>query len=495
MSTGRRIAKNAGVLMISQLVTWLLTLALTIFLPRYLGAVAVGKLNLAHSLWAIAAIVIAFGLDTFLTKEIARQPERTSELLGNTLVLRAGLYVIAFALMIGYGQLAGYPAETALVIVIVGVATLFWQSIGAVQAALQGLEQMQYMTVGNIAGKAVNTVLGIALLLMGQSVYVIAGVSTLAALTSLGLQLYFLNKLYRVRLTFNRREAARLLRAGLPYLMSGVFLVVYMQVDIVIISWLVDERTIGWYGAADQLFGTLLFIPTVFMAAIFPTLSRLYAAGADNLSRLMRKSFDLLLVLSIPIGLGVLVVADPLVVLLFGPDFAGSGPILALLGIVLILTYQNMLIGQFLISIDRQNVWTVVMAIATVATIPIDLVAIPWCLAQFGNGAIGGAISFIVTELGMLLIGLKLLPKGSLGRSNIVTALKAVLAGGLMVAATWWARPYFIGLPIAIGMVVYTAAVLLLRVVPKDDLELFKSMALNVIARFRRQPVAKESQS
>ena len=198
MSTGRRIAKNAGVLMISQLVTWLLTLALTIFLPRYLGAVAVGKLNLAHSLWAIAAIVIAFGLDTFLTKEIARQPERTSELLGNTLVLRAGLYVIAFALMIGYGQLAGYPAETALVIVIVGVATLFWQSIGAVQAALQGLEQMQYMTVGNITGKAVNTVLGIALLLMGQSVYVIAGVSTLAALTSLGLQLYFLNKLLRV---------------------------------------------------------------------------------------------------------------------------------------------------------------------------------------------------------------------------------------------------------------------------------------------------------
>ncbi len=209
----------------------------------------------------------------------------------------------------------------------------------------------------------------------------------------------------------------------------------------------------------------------------------------------MRKSFDLLLVLSIPIGLGVLVVADPLVVLLFGPDFAGSGPILALLGIVLILTYQNMLIGQFLISIDRQNVWTLVMAVATVATIPIDLVAIPWCLAQFGNGAIGGAISFIVTELGMLLIGLRLLPPGSLDRSNIVTALKAVLAGGLMVAATWWARPYFIGLPIAIGMGVYTAAVLLLRVVPKDDLELFKSLALNVIARFRRQPVAKESQS
>jgi O-antigen/teichoic acid export membrane protein len=494
MSTGRRIAKNAGMLMTSQLTTWVLTLALTIFLPRYLGAAAVGKLNLATSLWAIAAIVIAFGLDTLLTKEIARQPEHTTALLGNTLALRVGLYLIAFVVMIGYVQLAGYPAETAAVIFIIGVSVLVWQCLGAVQAALQGLEQMQYMSIGNIAGKAVNTVVCIALLLLGQSVYLIAAVSTLAALVSFVIQVYYLNRLQRVRLAFNRREAMHLLRRGLPYLMSGFFLVVYLQVDIVIISWLVDERTIGWYGAADQLFGTLLFIPTVFMAAIFPSLSRMYASGTTDLTKLMRKSFDLLLVLSIPIGLGVLVIADPLVVLLFGPDFAGSGPILALMGIVLIFTYQNMLVGQFLISTDRQNVWTIVMGIATIATVPIDLVLIPWCLVQFGNGAIGGAISFIITEAGMLIVGLRLLPKGSLGRSNVRTTLRALLAGGLMVAATWWARPYFIGLPIAIGMVVYAAAVLILRVVPKDDLELFKSMAVNVLKRFKRgQPAVKEA--
>jgi O-antigen/teichoic acid export membrane protein len=495
MSTGRRIAKNAGMLMTSQLTTWVLTLVLTIFLPRYLGASAVGKLNLATSLWAIAAIVIAFGLDTLLTKEIARQPEHTTDLLGNTLVLRIGLYLIAFVVMIAYVQLVGYPAETAAVIFIIGVSVVVWQCLGAVQAALQGLEQMHYMSIGNIAGKGVNTVVCITLLLLGQSVYVIAAVSTLAALVSFSIQVYFLNRLQRVRLAFDRREAVHLLRRGLPYLMSGFFLVVYMQVDIVIISWLVDERTIGWYGAADLLFGTLLFIPTVFMAAIFPSLSRMYASGGTtDLTKLMRKSFDLLLVLSIPIGLGILVVADPLVVLLFGPDFAGSGPILALLGIVLIFTYQNMLVGQFLISTDRQNVWTIVMGIATIATVPIDLVVIPWCLAQFGNGAIGGAISFIITEAAMLIIGLRLLPKGSLGRSNVSTALRASLAGGLMVAATWWARPYFIGLPIAIGMVVYSAAVLILRVVPKDDLELFKSLALNVLKRFKRgEPAAKEA--
>ena len=69
---GRTIAKNASVMMISQLVTWGLTIVLTIFLPRYLGAAALGQFHLANSLWAILAIAVTFGMEILLTKEIAR---------------------------------------------------------------------------------------------------------------------------------------------------------------------------------------------------------------------------------------------------------------------------------------------------------------------------------------------------------------------------------------------------------------------------------------
>jgi O-antigen/teichoic acid export membrane protein len=277
-----------------------------------------------------------------------------------------------------------------------------------------------------------------------------------------------------------------MIQASLPYFLSGVFLVVYMQVDIVIISLFVSERAVGWYGTADQLFGTFLFIPTVFMAAVFPALSRLYASASDNLPHLMRKSFDLLLLLGVPIGLGVLVIADPLVVLLFGPDFAPSGPILAIMGIVIILTYQNMLVGQFLISTDRQNAWTIVMAVATVATIPLDVLLIPWCQATFGNGAIGGALSFVITELGMIVAGLVLLPPGSLDRSNVWSAARVLIAGGVMAAGVWWWRQSFIAVPIAVGAVIYVALVLLLRIIPREDMELMRgaiSQQLSAIIR------------
>jgi O-antigen/teichoic acid export membrane protein len=492
-STGRTIAKNATVLMASQLVTWGLTLALTVVVPRYLGAENVGKLNFATSICAIVAVFVTFGMDTLLTKEVARLPESAPRLFANTVILRAGLQILGYLALALYLWLLRdrYPPQTVYVVCIVAITSLIWQFNSAGQAVLAGLERMEFNSIANVAGKAANTVVCLAALLAGASVYLVAAIAAASSLVTLGVELAALKRLTgSLRLRLERSEAVRMLRASFPYFMSGVFLVIYMQVDIVIISLLVNERTVGWYGTADQLFGTFLFIPTVFISAVFPALSRMYATAVHSLSKLMSKSWDLLMLLAIPIGLGLVVVANPLVVLLFGPDFAGSGPILALMGIVLILTYQNILLGQFLVATDRQNPWTVVMAVTTLITVPLDFLFVPWCQRQFGNGGLGGGLSFIVTELAMNVAGVWLLPRGSLGRSNIRTAALGLAAGLVMVAAAWPLRNYFLGLPIIAGAAVYIGLIILLRVVPAEDWQLVGSLARGAVQRVRTRRAA-----
>jgi O-antigen/teichoic acid export membrane protein len=484
-STGQTVAKNATVLMGAQLITWSLTLLLTIFLPRYLGAAAVGKFHFATSIWAIMTILVTFGMDTLLTKEIARRPERTSDLFGTTIVLRLLLYVVAFGLVTLYLRLTGYPQDTVQVVYVIGLSMLIWEFVQACTASLQGLERMEYISLGAIAGKAFNTALSITLLLMGYGVLFIALVTVGGALVNLLFTLYFLRRLQPLRLSFSFTAARQLLVGGIPYLLSGIFLTLYIKIDIVVISYFVNDTVVGWYGAADQLFGTFLFIPTVFMTAIFPALSRLYVQDSGTLPKLMSKSFDLLLLLSLPIGLGLMVIAGPLVVLLFGPEFTNSGPVLAIFGIVLILTYQNMLLGQFLISTDRQNKWTAVMAVATVVSLVLAILLIPWFQQRYGNGGIGGTVSFVVTESGMMIAGLRLLPKGSLGRGNVWLASRALLAGAGMAAVAWWWRDAFIVLPIVAGAVTYGSLILLLRVVPREDLLLFQKLAHGLLLRLR----------
>lgn len=491
ISTGRTIAKNASFMMVSQLVTWGLSLVSVIFIPRYLGAAGIGKYQLAASIWAIMAIFITFGMDTLLTKEISRDPDRISELLATSIFLRTVIFLASFVLVLVYSKVMDYPNESKAVIYIIGLSILIGQIGFAFRASLQGLESMEFISLGDIAAKFFLMALAIIFLLKGYGLLLFASLDVGAALVSLTILYFALRKIRRVQIRFNHLSIGWMLKASFPYLVLGAFMVAYSQIHIIIISLLVSEKQIGWYSAASRLTGTFLFIPTVFMAASFPASSRMHITSPKDLKRLMSKSFDLLLLVCFPIGLGLMILSNPLVNFLYGPDFTNSGPILAVMGIALVFISINMLIGQFFVSSDRQNVWTRVMAVATVITILLDIVFIPWCQAKFGIGALGGAVSFLVTEAGMIIYGLVMLPKGMVGWKNGWLALRVMIAGLAMAAVVWWLRSLFVAIPIGIGIIVYSVFLLLLRVISREDWEMIRDMGLNVFKRlglYKEQP-------
>jgi len=482
---GRTIAKNAGFLMASQVVTWGLALVATIFLPRYLGAAGLGRFQLAISVWAIMSIVIGFGMDTLLAKEISRDPNRVSELLATSVLLRTGIFLASFALTVVYAQAAGYPQETRAIIYIIGLSTLIWQVSLACGASLQGLERMEFISLSSIAAKGFSTTLTIIFLLKGYSLLLIAFVEVGSALISLVVQYFALNRIQKLQLSFDRHLLVWMLKTSFPYLILSGFLVAYGQIDIIIISLLVSEKQIGWYSVATRLTGTFVFIPTVFMAALLPASSRMHKNAPEDLRRLMSKSFDLLLLVCIPIGFGVMILSSQLVLNLYGSDFVTSGPILAVMGVVVIFFSLNMFVAQFFISSDRQNVWIVAMAVSTVMTIPLDLVLVPWCQKTFGIGALGGSLSYLLTESGIVVFGLVMLPKGMLSWKNGWLAVRMVIAGLAMAAVVWWVRGLFIAIPVGIGITVYLVLILVLRVISQEDWALFEAMSSSITARLR----------
>lgn len=486
-NAGKTVAKNASVLMVSQLTTWVLTLVLTVILGRYLGPENVGKLHLANSIWAMAGMFIGFGMDFYMVKEIARDQNRLPQLFGTTIVTRFALYFVGFGLVALYANLANYPPLTLYTIYIIGLANLIYQMGQSCRSALQGLERMAYISLGDVASKVFNSVVAITLLLLGQGVLVIAAVSIGTALIYTGVQFTALRRMMPIRLHFNLTMMKEMLRASFSYLLIRLSREMYIQVDVILISLIVSETVVGLYGQADKLFGTLLFVPSVFVTAVYPALSRLYKTSSDSVTQLVGRSFNFLLLISLPIGFGLLAISNPLVVVLFGEEFAGSGPVLAVFGMVLILTYQNMLIGQILISSDRQNILTVATVAASLLTIPLDLALIPWCEAQFGNGAIGGAIAFVITETIIFGVGMRYMPAGSLNRDNAIVALKALVAASLMGLVVWQARHLFIVVPIVLGGGVYVGLVLLLRAIPADDRVMIQGLLSNGLGQIKRR--------
>jgi len=472
--------------MASQLVTWGLSLLLTILVPRYLGPTAVGQLAIALALWAIVGVLMSFGMDVHLTKEIARNPNRVSELLITSILLRILFFGLGSVLVAGYAFLNDYSTPVLILLVIVGISTLFTTIDMAFQSTLRGLEVMEYISIANIANKSVYCFGSILLMLLGFGLYPIAATLGLGMLTGVVIQFFALRRIHPIRFTTIDGAAMRpLLVHSFPYFMSMLTLVLYHQIDTLVIAAVATEEVIGWYDAATRLYATLMFVPVVFSTALFPLLSRSYVDDPDVLIRTTGKSFNLMFLAAVPIGFGIMVVSHDLVPLLFGEAFRPAGTVLMLLGVVLIFTYLNTLLGQIFVSIDRTNTWTAVMIVAALITIPLDIVLVPWSQQVFNNGAIGGALSYMTTEFGMVVTAILMLPHATLNWSNFRTAVLVLGSGLAMVAVAWPLREYPLPAPIIAGAVTYVALILLLRVIPPDDMQTLRGMIGQMFSQVR----------
>lgn len=488
MVSGKKIAKNMGMMVASQLTTWGIAFILAIFLPRYLGATGIGELSIANSIWLIVSVLVTFGMDVHITKTVARDPERTAEVLGTSLVIRCIFFILACVLVGLYLFFVRYSTRIVEITAIVGLSYLFSTVSAALNSVLIGLERMEVTSVSSVINRVLTTTISLLMIFVGYGVYAIATVNLIVIPFNILFMGYFILQQYKkIPLRFSMKEAKVMLHLSAPYLITGVTLTAYQQIDTLFIASLVDTKTVGWYNTAVGLFSTLMFLPVAFGTVVFPALSRSYVAAQEKLLLIARRSIDLMFLFSIPIGMGIMVIAKPLILLLYGPDFIASSAILATLGIVLIFTYLNTLLGQLLISTDRTGKWNIVMIGATLLTIPLDLVLVPWTRDVLQNGALGGALSFLITECGMVIGAILLLPKGTLQWSNVRTATLTLISGLLMVSTSWWFRDNLMVVSILVGALTYGAAVLLLRIIPREDMQLIMDMVKNVSTQLRRK--------
>lgn len=478
----------------------------TIIIPRRLGAEAIGRLHLANSLWAMGLVVTAFGMNLALVKAVANDRDRLGSLLTTSVVTRFLIYIPVALTIFVYAWVIGYDRQVLVLLGIVAAGTSVSMVTASVSAMLRGVETMGTMSVAAVVGRFLSVFGAIILLFLGFGLYAVAIMATIGSVVALVIMSFALRRVRRelgdTRLTWTSfAEIRALLKESAPYFWMTVFIVFYVQIDTIIISLVVEsDEVLGWYSAYDRLGGTLMFVPTVFMAAVFPTLSRLYGeskaeeAGPDgNLTalavnpsqynRLTEKTFQVMLLISVPIGFGFSAIAIPLAELLFGSEFSQAGQIMAVGGIVLSLTYLTTVLGMFLITMDRQRQWTWVIGAGALLTIPLDLVLVPFFQSRFDNGAIGGAVAYAVTESLILMGAIRLLPRGALGPSSLSFVARVLLAGLVMVAFVYPLRQLPLIVPVLVGAVAYVLSVAAFRLVAPEDRAMVMSFLPGALAR------------
>ncbi len=113
----------------------------------------------------------------------------------------------------------------------------------------------------------------------------------------------------------------RLLIAASPVGVASVLSLLMFRVDTAILAFLESDAVVGAYGAAFRLFEATLFLSWAVTTAVYPVLARLSTTSRPSVGEVFDGSLKLVVALTLPLGVGMAILSEPIVHLVFGQQF------------------------------------------------------------------------------------------------------------------------------------------------------------------------------
>jgi O-antigen/teichoic acid export membrane protein len=474
---GESIAKNTTVMMAAQVVTWASSFILLMFLPRYLGSVDYGRLYLAMSLGMIIGIIIDFGGNYLIPKEVARSKEKTPHILVSYAGARTILWIICMGGLLLFSYIVEYSRVITLLIIILGVSKLWEGGSKAIRSCFQGYEKMEYPSVGVVAEKVFVATLAVAALLLGAGSVEVAIIMTIGAFINLVICIKFVPLIVNRIPPFSFDTSYHLLKYSLPYFMWSIFAVIYYRIDAVMLSTMPSEEVVGWYGGAYRFFDIVMFLPAIFTTVVFPIFSKLWGDKGNNLVNTFQQSLKFILLAAIPICVLFFYYSENLVSLFYGlEEYEPSIIVLQIFSIGIILIYVDFILGSAILATDRQRLWAFVGLVAILINIGLNFLLIPYTQESMGNGGVGAAITTLFTELFIMIAAFIMLPNSYFKNFKLSIPLKCIGSGVIMFATIWYLNSLgiFWMLQATAGFGVYALMVISLRVINKNELQFMR---------------------
>jgi O-antigen/teichoic acid export membrane protein len=441
-------------LSIAQAFTWIGGAALAILMPRFLGDVNLGKYTFAFAITTLIGLGADLGLATYLTREVARDRTAAARLTTAVLTIRVPLSLVAGAVAIISAHVLSYDELTRNLLYVLSLGILINSVLGAVNGALQGMQFMKVLAVTSVLSKIGFAGLAALILFGGAGPFELAAAYVGISIITLAICATVLFRHMRPNFNFDRRLLWTVIVGGMPFFVWQAALLVYGQIDMVLLSFFSSDAVIGWYAAAYRIVMIPVFVPTIIVTVIFPALS----AASDNrtFNMLARRAVHAAAIVTIPMALGIMLLPDKIIEVFGYPEeFSHSTLPLILLAPHLPIAAIDVMIGCVLNTRDKTRQWALTGVAAAALNPLLNFAAIPLAQHLTGNGAIGAAAITTFTELFMMAVGLRLLPAGVLNRESLTDVLRMLGAGVAMGAVVLLTRDLPIFVPVALGAVVY----------------------------------------
>ena len=388
----KSIGKNYIYNMIYEILKIVVPLITTPYLSRVLGAEKIGIYSYTISITTYFILFGSLGVTMYGQREIAYLQDKKYErsksffeiLIMRFITLGISLIIFYFTFA-SHGQYNMYY-KILLLEIIANSLDISW--------FFQGLEEFKKTVVRNSLVKLISVICIFLFVKTSDDLiqyFFIYVLSTL--LGNVSLWMYLPKYIEKIR--FTDLHIFRHFRPTINLFIPQIAIQVYTVLDKTMIGNIIDDKSeVGFYEQAQKIVKLLLTIATSLGTVMVPRMANTFAKGdQDKLKEYMKKSFQFVLIMSIPLMFGVCSVANK-----FVPIFYGEGYekvvylIIAISPILLAIGLSNVIGTQYLLPTKRQKEFTISVTLGAIVNVCLNAIFIKiW-------KSLGASIATVIAE-------------------------------------------------------------------------------------------------
>src|SRR6056297_1689657 len=184
----------------------------------------------------------------------------------------------------------------------------------------------------------------------------------------------------------------RILEYSIPTAATRVSVILDSRVDKIIIGALIGPLAVGYYTLAAQIADFCIAPATSLGFTISPAIGEQSAGDdADRAATLYERSMENILLLYLPAAVGLLLVAEPAVRIIFGTDYLGAVPVLQLFSVFIIVRAIHKITGNGLDYLGLARIRAIARGTTAMGNVALNFMLIP------PYGVVGAAVATLVT--------------------------------------------------------------------------------------------------